>query len=143
MTDATVLSRPPKPAPEGWVLQTWKTNFAYHAGPFYFRAEGPTPGVAFYCEPHHANGADMAHGGALMTLADMSLWDICRRKIGPFKAVTLTMNSEFLSPGPIGAFIEASGEMTGGGKTVVMARGLVSADGKPLMSFSGSLRRFG
>jgi len=84
----------------------------------------------------------IVHGGALMTLADMSLWDICRRVIGPFKAVTVTMNAEFIGPGPVGEFIEATGEMTKAGKSLVFARGIVSANGKSLLSFSGTLKRF-
>lgn len=132
----------PRPAPEGWVIQRLTGNFAWHAGPFYFREKGPTPGVAFFSEPHHANRADSIHGGALLTLADMSLFDICHRKLGAFKAVTITLNTEFLAPAPIGVFIEAAGEMIGGGRKLLIARGLVTAGGKPLVSFSGTLRRF-
>jgi acyl-coenzyme A thioesterase PaaI-like protein len=137
------ISNPePRPAPEGWVLQSWRANFAWHAGPFYFRKEGPVPGIGFYAEPHHANKEDTIHGGALLTLADMALFDICFRKVGAFKAVTLSLHTDFLAPAPIGAFIEASGEMTGGGRTIMMARGFVTSGGKPLVSFSGTLRRF-
>ncbi|NWG70156.1 MAG: PaaI family thioesterase [Parvularculaceae bacterium] len=131
-----------RPAPEGWAIQSMKGNFAWHAGPFYFREAGPTPGVAFFSEPHHANKADSIHGGALLTLADMSLFDICHRKLGAFKAVTITLNTEFLAPAPIGVFIEATGEMTGGGRKLLIARGIVSTGGQPLVSFSGTLRRF-
>jgi acyl-coenzyme A thioesterase PaaI-like protein len=132
----------PRPAPEGWVLQHRRANFAWHAGPYYFRAEGPTPGVAFYSEPHHGNAADAVHGGALLTLADMALFDAAFRKVGRFRAVTLTLTSEFLAPAPIGAFIEAAGEVIGGGRKIIILRGLVSSAGAPLMSFSGTLRRF-
>ena len=132
----------PRPAPDGWVLQTRRANFAWHAGPFYFRKEGPAPGVGFFSEPHHANMGETVHGGALLTLADMSLFDTCHRKVGRFKAVTITLNTEFLAPAPVGAFIEASGEMIGGGKTILIVRGMVSAGGTPLMNYSGTLRRF-
>jgi uncharacterized protein (TIGR00369 family) len=131
-----------RPAPEGWVLQTWRGNFAWHAGPIYFRKEGGPPGVGFFSESHHANRGETVHGGALLTLADMALFDICHRKLGRFNAVTITLNTEFLSPAPVGAFIEASGELIGGGKTVLIARGTVTTSGKALMNFSGTLRRF-
>lgn len=139
MTDKPHIA---KPAPPGWVLQSHPQTFSAHAGPFYFREKGPTPGVGFFAEPHHANLGGIVHGGALMTLADMSLWDICRRVEGDFRAVTVTLNSEFLAPGPIGAFIEASGEMTKASRSFLFARGLVTADGKSLLSFSGTLKRF-
>lgn len=132
----------PRPAPEGFVLQTHRRSFAWHSGPFYFRKEGPEPGVGFFSEPRHANAADAVHGGALLTLADMALFDATFRKFGRFRAVTLALNSEFLAPAPIGAFIEAKAEVIGGGKTIVILRGLVTTGGAALMSFSGSLRRF-
>ena len=132
----------PRPAPEGWTLQMMSESFAALAGPFYFRKEGPAPGVAFFSEQRHGNLGGIVHGGALLTLADMSLWDICRRTLGPFRAVTVTLNAEFIGRGPIGAFIEATGEMTKAGKSLVFARGIISANGESLLSFSGSLKRF-
>lgn len=116
-------------------------TFSYVAGPFYFRDAGP--GVGFYAEQHHCNMGGIVHGGALLTLADMALFNICFRAVGPFKGVTLTLNSEFLSSGEPGMFIEATGELIGGGKSILFARGLVSASGRRLMSFSGTLKRLG
>jgi acyl-coenzyme A thioesterase PaaI-like protein len=127
--------------PDGWELPAFKDTFSAHAGPFYFR-KGEAPGVGFFAEPRHVNGGGVVHGGALLTLADMSLWDIARRAIGPFRGVTLTLNGEFLEPGEIGAFIEARGELTKRGKSLLFARGLIVQDGKTLMSFSGTLKRF-
>lgn len=128
-------------APDGWVLQSHTETFSGRAGPYYFREDGPTPGVGFFAEPHHLNLGGVVHGGALMTLADMSLWDICRRKVGVFRGVTVTLNSEFLRPGPAGCFIEATGETLAIGRRMLFARGLVTAKGKALLSFSGSLKR--
>ncbi len=133
---------PPRAAPEGWTLQNHLETFGGHAGPFYFREKGPTPGVGFFSEARHANTGAMIHGGALLTLADMSLFDICFRAVGgSFRAVTVSLSSEFLGAGPIGEFIEATGEMTRSGKRLHFARGLVTAAGEPLMSFSGILKR--
>lgn len=130
------------PAPEGWVLRTHPQTFSTHAGPFYFRKEGKLPGVGFFSEPHHGNLGGVVHGGALMTLADMSLFDICFRHEGKFfKAVTVTLNAEFLNPAPIGEFIEATGELTKPGKRLSFARGVITSGDKTLLAFSGSLMR--
>lgn len=135
MTDAAM--------PPGWKIQSFPDTFSAHAGPFWFRDYAEKePGVGFLAEPRHANAGGIVHGGALLTLADMSLWDICRRAIGPFKAVTLTLNSEFLAPGRIGAFIVATGEPLRIGKSLLFARGVLASDGETLMSFSGTLKRF-
>jgi acyl-coenzyme A thioesterase PaaI-like protein len=129
-----------RPAPEGWTMHTLPETFSYLAGPFYFR-DGPTPGVGFYAEKHHCNMVGIVHGGALLTLADMALFNICFKAIGRFNGVTLTLNSEFLNAGKPDTFIEATGELTKAGKQMLFARGMVSAAGTPLMSFSGTLRR--
>ena len=77
-----------------------------------------------------------------MTLADMALFDICFRAAGEqFKAVTVTMNAEFVGPGPIGEFVEASGELIKQGKSLSFVRGLITAKGQTMLSFSGSLKR--
>ncbi|GJL92342.1 PaaI family thioesterase [Hyphococcus sp.] len=131
----------PRPAPEGWTIQSHANTFSGRAGPFYFRKEDERAGVGFFAEPHHANMGGVIHGGALLTLADVALWDICRREIGVFKGVTVTLNSEFVGAGPIGGFIEATGEMVKSGRKLMFARGLITADGAPLMSFSGTLKR--
>ena len=127
--------------PPGWRLSQYSHTFSGRAGPFYFLEEGKIPGVGFFSEPHHANLGGVVHGGALMTLADMSLFDICFREAGMFPAVTVTMNAEFVRPGPIGSFIEAAGEVVKSGKSMMFARGLVTAEGKTLLSFSGSIKR--
>lgn len=140
---STTNAKQPRSAPEGWVLQDFKDGFAFEAGPFYFRADPKRPGVGFFSEPRHANLAGIIHGGALLTLADMSLFDICFRALGRFPAVTVTLNSEFLGAGPVGEFIEASGDLTRAGRKLLFCRGLVSARGEPILSFSGVLKRLG
>lgn len=128
--------------PAGWVLQSHLDSYSGHAGPFYFRDETVgCPGVGLLTKPHHANVGGMIHGGALLTLADMSLWDICRRTAGPLKAVTLTLNSEFIAPGPIGYFICASGVATRIGRSILFARGDIRFGEQILMTFSGTLKR--
>lgn len=133
----------PEAVPAGWILQSHKDTFSGHAGPFYFRdIADRLPGVGFLSEARHANAIGMIHGGALLTLADMSLWDICRRAAGPFNAVTLTMNAEFVAPGPVGRFIVATGEAVRAGKSIMFARGEVRCGEDVLLTFSGSLKRF-
>ena len=138
MNDATANTG----IPANWKLQSFPDTFSAHAGPFYFRDYAEKePGVGFLSQPHHANAGGIIHGGALLTLADMALWDICRRVIGPFRAVTVTVNAEFIGPGTIGKFIMATGEPTKIGKSLLFASGLISCDGEPLLAFSGTLKR--
>lgn len=139
MSDTT---RTIRPAPEGWMLQRHLETFSGEAGPFYYRAIGGPPGVGFFSEPRHGNLQNIVHGGALLTLADMALFDICfRAQKATFPAVTASLTSEFLAPAPIGVFIEADGEMMKGGKSLCFCRGVIRAEGRAVMSFAGILKR--
>jgi len=126
--------------PEGWTLHPFSNTFAGRAGPFYWR-DGDKPGIGFYSRPHHGNLGGVIHGGMLMTLADMALFNICRDALQGSMAVTVSMNSEFLAPAPIGAFVTATGEMTGGGRSLFFARGMVRANDTDILAFSGTLKR--
>ncbi len=128
------------PAPAGWTMRSFPETFAGRAGPFYWREDG-VPGVGFYSKPHHGNLGGVVHGGMLMTLADMALFNICWKALEGSMAVTVSLNSEFLAPAPIGALIEASGEMTGGGGSLFFARGMIRAGDQNLLAFSGTLKR--
>lgn len=128
--------------PEGWSIQSFPDTFSAHAGPFYFRDYAEKqPGCGFVSEPRHANAGGIVHGGALLTLADMSLWDICRRIVGPFRGLTVTINAEFIGPGPIGKFVMATGEATKIGNWLMFARGNICCDDDVLLTFSGTLKR--
>lgn len=131
-----------RPAPEGWVLRPLNHTFGTRAGPFYMRdPEGDVPGIGFFAEPHHGNLEGAVHGGALLTLADMALFDIAFRTLGRFTGVTVTLNADFLNPGPVGQFIEATGEIVKNGRSLIFARGTVTEAGTPLLSFSGAIKR--
>lgn len=136
MSDDTEID----PAPPGWALRSFTETFAGRAGPFYWREDG-VPGVGFFSKPHHGNLGGVVHGGMLMTLADMALFNTCWKALDGSMAVTVSLNSEFLRPAPIGAFVEASGEMTGGGRSLFFARGMVRAGDQDLLAFSGTLKR--
>ncbi|MEO1014182.1 MAG: PaaI family thioesterase [Pseudomonadota bacterium] len=130
----------PAAVPAGWKAVPRSDTFSGVAGPYYFR-EGDAPGVGFVAEKRHLNLGGIVHGGCLATLADMSLWDICRREIGPFRAVTVTLNTEFLAPGQLGEFIYAEGDALKTGKSLLFSRGVIRSGDRALMSFSGTLKR--
>ncbi|MDE2356412.1 MAG: PaaI family thioesterase [Alphaproteobacteria bacterium] len=126
---------------EGWSLWT-SDPFEVHAGPFYSRKEADG-GVlcAFRAEPRHMNGGGFMHGGCLMTFADYSLFAIAGDALAGGGSVTVSLSGEFLdSVGP-GALVEARGEVTRAGGSLVFIRGLISSEGRTLMSFSGVVKK--
>jgi uncharacterized protein (TIGR00369 family) len=72
----------------------------------------PGPGgticLALRLLPAHANIQGHAHGGMLVTLADAALGiNLGRLRQPPQRQVTVSLNTDFVSPGHIGEWLEA------------------------------------
>ena len=127
---------------KGW--KTWKTEAFEHdvAGPFYFTVDDEGPVCAFRAEEKHMNGGGVMHGGCLMTFADFALFGIAHDVIGEDNyGLTVAFTSEFLSGPTPGQLIEARGEVLHAGRSIIFVRGIVTADGKPALNFSGTIKR--
>jgi acyl-coenzyme A thioesterase PaaI-like protein len=118
--------------------------FEDKSGPFFHRAldDGSVVG-AFVADGSHVNGIGIVHGGCLLTLVDYTMFTVVKRAIGDGEAVTVSLVSEFVGAGAIGDFIEAHAEIIKAGRSMVFARGIVRARGKPLLTFSGAMKRLG
>lgn len=126
----------------GW--STWQSDsFEQLAGPFYERVDENGPVCAFRAEQKHLNGGGMVHGGCLQTFADSALFTIAHKDLAGYRAVTLNLAGDFLDAAQLGELIEARGEVTRAGRSTVFVRGLVTANGRPVLSFSGIIRKVG
>lgn len=126
----------------GW--SRWTSDaFESLAGPFYERCDENGVVCAFRAEPRHMNGGGFMHGGCLMTFADFSLFSIAHEHLAGSRAVTLSMSTDFLDSAHPGELIEARGEVTRAGKSTIFLRGMVTADARPVLAFSGIIRKVG
>lgn len=129
---------------EGWIKydRPFPDGFSEQSGPYLFREPGASAGVGFIATKTHENYIGLIHGGALMSLADVAMWDICQREIEAefLQAATITMNVEFVSSAKVGDFVQASGELVRRGKNILFARGLIKNDEETLLSFSGTVK---
>ena len=125
----------------GWRL--WSTDaFELHAGPFYSRQDADGRVVcAFRAEKKHMNGGGFMHGGCLMTFADYALFAIAGEALAGGGSVTASLSGEFLDSAAEGEFIEATGDVTREGGSLVFIRGMVSTAGRPLLTFSGIVKK--
>lgn len=125
-----------------WV--TWAGEAFEHdtAGPFYFRTDEQGTVAAFRAQAKHMNQGGVVHGGCLMTFADFSLFAIAADDFGEGAyGVTVAFSSEFLSGAKEGQLIESRGEVLRSGGSLIFVRGLVTADGKPCLNYSATLKR--
>lgn len=127
----------------GWSI--WQSDaFEQRAGPFYERVDADGSGVtAFRAGPEHMNGGGFMHGGCLMTFADSALFTIARPAMEGSFGVTVNLSGNFLEGARAGAFMEARGEITRAARSLVFVRGLVTADARPVLSFTGIIKKVG
>lgn len=124
----------------GW--RTWRRdNFETHNGPFWHRIEDDGQiRCAFRVEKKHLNGASNVHGGCFMSFADYCLFAIAAPVLqGP--GVTVSFGCEFLDGAREGELVEASGEITRAGASMIFLRGLLRSGERPLFTFSGTIKR--
>ena len=123
-----------------WPSDNWEVN----GGPFYFRRDANGAALcAFRAEAKHMNGQGHMHGGALMTFADFAMFGISAGALAESAAVTVSMTCDFISGANIGDLLQATGEIIRQGRTLIFQRGLITCDGRTLMTFSGVLMRVG
>ena len=124
----------------GW--QTWDNEpFEFDtAGPFYLREDEHGMVAAFRAGHKHMNAGGVVHGGCLMTFADFALFAIAHTGDDIY-GVTVAFTSEFLSGAKEGELLEARGEVTGGGRSITFVRGMIRADGRPVLNFSGTIKK--
>ncbi|MDP1632920.1 MAG: PaaI family thioesterase [Caulobacter sp.] len=126
----------------GW--RTWRNGdpFEDQSGPFYFREEdGGVIRCGFRAETKHMNGGGFMHGGCMMTFADFALFALAWNELRDTHAVTVSLNGEFVGPAHVGDLVEATGEVVKAGKSMVFIRGMISTVGRPMMTFSGVIKK--
>ena len=127
----------------GWSM--WQSDaFEQRAGPFYEMFDADGRGIAaFRAEPRHMNGGGFMHGGCLMTFADSAIFTFARDALGDSHAVTVNLAGDFLDSARVGELIEARGEVTRAGGKTIFVRGLATADGRPVLSFTAIIKKIG
>lgn len=125
----------------GWSM--WHSDaFEQRAGPFYERHDDEGRGTcAFRAEPRHMNGGGFMHGGCLLTFADSAIFTFARDALGNNHGVTMNLSGDFLDSARAGELIEATGEVTRSGHKTIFVRGLATADGRPVLSFTAIIKK--
>lgn len=126
----------------GWYHWEPVDHFEEHAGPFYCKPEGDSLVCGFIPEAKNRNGGGNIHGGALMTFADYALFMIAGGMETSVHGVTMNMNCDFVGAAEPGALLTARGEVVRAGGSVVFVRGIIDDDGRNVLSFSASIKRF-
>ena len=125
----------------GWHHWEPVDDFEEHAGPFYCRADDGQVLCGFIPEAKNRNGGGSIHGGSLMTFADYALFMSAGGTEASVHGVTVTMNCEFVGAAEAGCLLTARGEVVRAGFSMVFVRGLICDRDRPVMMFSGTIKK--
>jgi len=125
----------PQP-PAGFKPIVHSNPFGAHIGPIYEREEGDQFWRGFYVGEKHSNSASIAHGGVLMTFADVVLARAVSREINGM-AVTVRMTCDFLGPARLNVWVEGTASVTRATRSLVFVEGTLSVAGKPIFAAQG------
>jgi len=94
--------------------------------------------VALPTAERHCNHlVNTVHGGVLMTFADNSLGLAVVQSLGEPRCATLSLQTQFISPGKVGEVLWCRPEIVRKGRRTVFVRGLICAGDRTVASIEG------
>jgi uncharacterized protein (TIGR00369 family) len=116
--------------------------FETMTGPFHARrGEDGVMVCAFRAEAKHMNASGFMHGGCMATFADYAIFMIAEKELEGSGSVTASLTSEFLDSAQAGDLVEATGEVTKAGGSMVFVRGLARVGERPILAFSAIIKK--
>lgn len=109
-------------APPGWRYADQFDPFEAYLGPYFDRIVDGAHEFAFFVDDRHTNAAGIAHGGALLTFADAALGYALWNATDRAPCVTVSQQSNFLSPANVGDLIVCRPEVVRKTREIVFMR---------------------
>jgi uncharacterized protein (TIGR00369 family) len=131
-----IAERVPYTVPEGFQVLDWRRGFGRQIGPLYRRVEKGRVTLGFHVDEHHTNGMGNAHGGMLMTFADMAWGQIVSVEMSAFW-VTVRLTCDFLSSARLGEWVEGGGEVLRREGDLFAIRGRIWSGERTLITGTG------
>jgi acyl-coenzyme A thioesterase PaaI-like protein len=122
--------------PEGYLPLDWRRGFGRQIGPLYRRQQASGYSMGFRVEEHHTNGMHNAHGGMLMSFADMAWGHVVSVETSSYW-VTVRLTVDFLASAHIGDWVEGASEVLSTADALYVVRGRVWSGGRTLMTGTG------
>jgi uncharacterized protein (TIGR00369 family) len=125
--------------PQGFIELPFRYGFIGVNGPLYARRDEGLFRLGFRVEERHCNPMGIAHGGMLVTFADMQLPFASRFQAGLADNFlpTVNLSVDFLAPAKLGAWVEGETQVLRRTRNLVFAQCTVTADGEPALRASG------
>lgn len=124
---------------QGWESVT-AGGFTGLVGPFWRRGKCVEQTMGLLLGDHHCNNhLGTAHGGVVMTFADIGLGSGVAAVMGEKRlgCVTVSLQTQFVSVARVGEFITCQPEIVRSSKQLVFIRGLIKVGDKTIASAEG------
>lgn len=131
------------PAPPGFAEVTPISPFVSFVGPIYLRWDGGAQHATFRVEPRHRNVFGHAHGGMVMTFADILLGNAAKRVLGDRPAVTLNLSTIFIRPSKVGDWVTGRAEARPAGPDLAYASGRIESGEGLALTVEGMFKAVG
>ena len=128
--------------PDGFQTLDWSRGFGRQIGPLYHKTDASGRVMAFRVEDHHTNGLKNAHGGMLMTMADLAWGNVVSFERSTFW-VTVRLTCDFLAAARLGDWVEGTGELISAEDDVYIVRGRVWSGDRTLVTGTGLFKALG
>lgn len=123
--------------PDGYEPEPEDNAFVALVGPVFRKTDGDRARFLFDAQEKHRNPRGVVHGGMLMTFMDNLLAHVVTRAVGDARKATMSLSCDFVAPARPGQRIEGAGEVTRVTRSMVFARGAITADGATVATGSG------
>lgn len=122
--------------PPGYAPLDLRRGFAREIGPLYRRVSSEGPVTGFRVEDRHTNGLKNAHGGMLMSFADMAWGHVVSVETSSYW-VTVRLTVDFLAGARLGDWVEGASDVLSREGDLFLVRGRVWTGARTLMAGTG------
>ncbi|MDB5392914.1 MAG: esterase [Rhodospirillales bacterium] len=127
--------------PEGFVPYSQPSPFLDRIGPVYERRSGDSVTFGLIVLDHHCNRRGIAHGGLLVTLADVALGKTAEwLNRPPARLITTSIAYDFVGSTKLGDWIEAQSDFYKVGREVAFANCYFRVNGRVIGRANGQFK---
>lgn len=138
MRSSRPAAEPAEAAPAGFVRVAGGSAFTDLVGPFWEKREAGRLWRGIRIEARHGNRLGIAHGGLLLSFADVLLGAALRHaQDRPRPAVTVKLATDLMSAARVGDWLEGEGEVTRAGRSLVFVRGRAYVGRRTVLTAEG------
>ncbi len=125
----------------GYTIPYPADPFEMNSGPFYLgKGDNGETIVALEVSQSQCNSGLVAHGGLIMTLADLAVCHEAVKNLGNLRALTVSLTANFLKPAKKGTILKAFPEVSHRTKRTAFAEAYILADDEKVFTCTSVIR---